>query len=171
MKTYLRRWWIINRLYHFIAERGGERWFKESDFCAWIGGTDLKTELAFDASGNFRTNNVSWLYRKILSLLYNARNYNTLFSEIRNDLQQCADKQWIKRENQNGVVYVNLDTIGMEKYAVSSLVGIVLGNEYVKKFLFWAIPFIVLWFFDKFLKLGVSAFIYKLLASISSHLK
>ena len=132
MKTYLRRWWLINRLYHLIRKRDGKVWLKESDLCAWIGGTNLETELAFDNAGNFSINKASWFYRQFLRWLYDSKNYDDLYQQIRNVVHECEDKEWIKKHIDGGTTFINLDTTGRERYPVTSLIGLVFGNSYIK---------------------------------------
>ena len=131
MKTYLRRWWILNRLYYFLKSKGGGvRWAKKRHFKLYVSGLKDQDKL-WDEKGNMIEMPKPFIYRFPLSYISDTKNYDDLSIEIDNLIQECEDKKWIKTyiEKTTGEVFLNLDTMGRERYSVLSLL---LGNEYSK---------------------------------------
>jgi len=121
MKTFWKRWIILNRLHRFIKIKGGIKWVSEISFLNWImniGGNNI-----VDDEGNFIPTDYPLKLRMcpIFYLCFNANNYTESFTEIRNILKDLADPDisWIKRNNENNL---NLSIRGQDIYAVSSLI-------------------------------------------------
>ena len=107
----------------------GIKWVDEMHFTAWISGLDVRKPVQWDDN----TEKCNPLYKWFIFWLYNCKDWNKYFNEVRNCILECVDKKWIKREKNDAFDQINLDTLGLEKYALSSLVGEkILGNSWVK---------------------------------------
>ena len=138
MWTYLQRWQVINCLYHFQMKRGGVRWAQEHDLIAWIGGSDLRTQLRDTFLSSARAH-LSYFF-------FGVKNHNDFFIKIRNIINECEDRDvnWIIREpkGKDGISdYLNLTARGRAVYAYSHLVGLLLENYYIK----YGITSFVIW--------------------------
>ena len=131
MKTYLRRWYILNQLYHFRQTKDGINSVKFVQFYLWLGGLKEQDKV-FDEQGNFKKISKPFTLRFPLNLLSNVRSYEKLLKEIEVVINECVDKKWIKKSMIDGSDAINLDTLGMENYAFSVLLGKFFGNAWVK---------------------------------------
>lgn len=111
----------------------GIKWVDESSFIAWVSGLDVTNNNLMGTNGGwFEVPQCSALYKWFIFWLYNCKNWDSFYTEIRNCIWECTEKDWIKRKSGDAIPHINLATIGMEKYAVTSLVGVVLGNSWIK---------------------------------------
>ena len=134
IKTYLQRWWVINRLYHY-RELQKQDWVQEERFLWWIVGIDIEIAISEALT---RQNN--WKRRKafITRYLFGSDHWENDFStsdngirgKIQTVIRDCENNTIayiIRRQagNNGGFDYreqLNLQPRGKEDYAFSSLV-------------------------------------------------
>lgn len=120
MKTDFRRWWIINRLYHFIDKKG-EEWVRELEFWLWINGVDVfNPELNLsEREKDIYNAPLSKLHFIIMMRLFFKRDWNDMVGVI----NECIDPviNWIDKETDiHGLDKIKLSTRGKGQYALSS---------------------------------------------------
>ncbi len=156
MKFYLRRWWIVNRLYHFT--RGvGSIWVDEQNFIDWVIGKSVSEKPVYwyrlPPSYNL-------IHRLGSKFLLDFREEKTRRREVRNLVAECEDKRvgWIERpepefielldgrkiqKNNDGIT---VSVLGIEKYAVSHLINRILSNSWVRAIGTGVIVALVVWY-------------------------
>lgn len=119
MRTYLHRWFVINRLYHLTRKRGGVVWVEEHDLCAWLSGQDIETHGGADTV-------LDRIKFRLAYWFFGVKNHSKLYNKISNVVAHCESSEvnWIKSSKGNDAVskYIALSPKGEENYALSSLI-------------------------------------------------
>ncbi len=136
--TFLRRWWVTNRLYHLTRHYFGNNMPKE-DFTAWMVGLDIRHHVTSWYTGTTQRNKLTgW----ITSLLLNARKKipDIQIRDVEKILDECQDRGWINCRDSN---HVFVTTVGLEIYSLSYLV---FGHEYARKIWTAILAGLVVWY-------------------------
>lgn len=129
-KTFLQRWWVINRLDQFCTEKGGIVWGNEEDFIRYL--RDLITDKSQDP-------NPTYPIRFPYSWIGNIKDDLLLDVKIRNLIHVCSDKEigyrliiseHINKNDSGSGHALRLSSLGQERY---SWTYIVFGTEAGKK--------------------------------------
>ena len=153
MKTYLQRWWIINRLYRYQKKQNLRWGVLEKNFMYWLIGIDIEDGLdkelrgqQHDRESRFFIRLFFWDFKKISSSLGEG-----LSLEVERTISDCIDKSvgYLSREVINEKRYLDLTARGREDYAVSHIIGKkILGNAFVKTILISIILIFVGWYIN-----------------------
>ncbi len=129
MLTYLQRWKVVNALYHLGRNRDLKAWVPEHDLIIWISGQDYKTHIGDDSKfDRIKFRFWYWFFR--------VKTHDQLSQKIRNVIYDCEniEPKLIRRTNGDDGIsdHLCLSPRGMEVYAISHLIGKVLGNSWIK---------------------------------------
>lgn len=125
--TFLRRWWVTNRL-QLLTKKTGIIWILEEDFVSWVLGSSLN-EQARPQWWYQEAPEPSWVNSLVLSrLLYEKKSQQKKESEIRNIISECQQVGFIKENSDEQ--HIKVDTRGAEIYSWTYLVW---GHDYARK--------------------------------------
>jgi hypothetical protein len=124
MKTYLKRWFVINQFYHY-QRKTGIQWEEEGKLVVWIVYKyDLNTL-------TFAELNIERKVRFIVKLLFGRKNYNGMTlgegisQEIRNTISDCESVNYIQKDTPSHLAInyrINLTAKGREEYPFTHLI-------------------------------------------------
>ncbi len=140
MKTYLRRWWLVNRLYHFTRVIGN-KFVDKNLFVRWMVGEEISTipDVWYSPPPTYN------LIHKLGTKFLMGKKKRAL--EIDRLIEECANDQvaWVSKPqdfvfkdpltSQEVTIPSNniaVSVAGLEVYAVSNLVGLFFGNGWVR---------------------------------------
>lgn len=113
--TFLKRWWLVNRLYHY-QKINSQLWVLEDRFL----------QQAFD----------SWNDGTLEGRAKEKKQKQEL--QKRQIIEWCTRPEinWIEKRNDNGVSRITLSATGQDAYSFSFVIGKkILGNHYIKTIL------------------------------------
>jgi len=145
MKTFLRRWWITNRLYCFTRKTGAV-WVDDRHFIDWLLGRKIVDPPNYWHSEPPRYN---WIHKQGLSRLLDFKTEDTQLTELRNLIDECLDKEvgYIKEERVSYGKRIGRQLMvgirGLEIYPVSYLI---FGHYYARTIWTGIIVGLVVWF-------------------------
>jgi hypothetical protein len=141
MKTFLQRWWIINRLNKFCKIKGGYVWVEEEEFISYIKTIVVKKS----------TMTITNLIRFPYGWLFEIKDDLILYNKIKNIIDECSDPN-------DGVDYIvkihratyqlRLSSLGRERY---SFLYIIFNTDYAKTIWTGVIVGLVIIFFTNIL--------------------
>jgi hypothetical protein len=146
IKTFLRRWYLLNNLYHYKRRRNNEDWAEKAEFLRWITGQKLDTPPHWYIYIKPRT---FFVHFYVLDYLLNIKksevkeaNTSKRVKELEKVVEECSGQgtRWIDKEGSNKIT---LSPKGMEIYSVSYLI---FGNDYARKIWIGIVVALVVWF-------------------------
>ncbi len=141
LRTFLRRWWITNRLYHLTRHHFGNNMPKE-DFTAWMVGLDISHHVASWYTGRTRRDKITELITpRLLDLDSKKKRIPDIqIRELNKILEECSECGWINCRDGN---HIFVTTTGLEIYSVSYLL---FGHEYARKIWTAILAGLVIWY-------------------------
>lgn len=142
-KTFLQRWWIINRLHRFCVENKGIVWANEQRFIKYL------KEIVTDKS---KPNNIVNSIRFPYFWIGEIKDDLLLYQKLMNLIDECSDTTegvgliFKKPNNKNhplGEQDLRLTSLGRERYSVSY---IIFGTDYAKTIWTGLIVGLVVWY-------------------------
>lgn len=143
IKTFLRRWWILNRLFHFSKHFFGMV-APVDHFLEWMVGLDISIRVPPWYRGKTQ---IGRFHRWLTWKLYNssaARKHEVLpgpqMTELKNLISECVQQKLINMPSGNNI---ELSPVGLEQYSVTYLI---FGHDYAKKIWTGIIVGLVVWY-------------------------
>lgn len=144
IKTSLRCWWLLNRLFHFSKYHFGMV-APIDQFLNWMVGLDITNSNPSWYKGSTKCGK---FHRWFTWKLYNSEAAkiakilpDTQIRELRGLISECIDKKLVNRISGNSSI--QLTYLGLEQYSISYLI---FGHDYARKIWTGVIVAVVGWF-------------------------
>mgnify|MGYP001599713740 FL=1 len=155
MKTFLRRWWLLNRLFHFSKHHFGMV-APLDQFLEWMVGLDIYNRKTSWYTGSTK---VGKLHQWVTWKLYNstaAKKVKILPDTQVRELRQLINEMKAKKLIENDGSNVALSPIGLEQYAVSYIFfGSYYGKKTITRIIEWGIPILFIWLATYFFNITI----------------
>jgi hypothetical protein len=134
IKNEIRRWWVLNRLYHFVQKKGKNEWVKEIHFVAWMKGIDVTKATLSNKLTCVLFRPVSEIFYQIIAhLFFIHKRRDDFWNDVKTVLQELAsdDIGWIFRQESttDHTIGIKLTPKGKEKYALTSGITWFINNH------------------------------------------
>jgi len=153
MKEYLKRWYIINKLYHLEKHRR-QPFVEEKDLLFWILGADIHKAIQSEGYKQMVRPGLKWLFGDP-AWSSDQQLSGEAATEIRRIIEDCKDEYigYIRPVNGRLVgKYWDLTARGRESYTVSHLVfNKFFGNAYVKGIILGALALFVAYYINNYI--------------------